>query len=217
MHILQIKILNLAQEVDLSKMGLRKLGNLLGEKWPQKVKHHLRQLEKNGYLKLDVDQNRVIKVLKRDMPKNVSRLFKIPILGSANAGPASIYADQDVQGYLPVSQTALDNRNSVVGLFAIRVIGDSLNQATGIKGGPVKNGDYVIIDSQVKQPKNGDYILSVINHVANLKRFYKDTKQREIRLVSESSLNIPPIILHEEDIESLGYFVNGKIIRVVKS
>ncbi|MGB0757352.1 MAG: LexA family protein [Patescibacteria group bacterium] len=216
MHILQQRILNLAQQVDLSKLGLRKLGNLLHEKWPQKVKHHLLQLEENGYVKLDTNKSRVIKVLKKGKPAQGSKLFRIPILGSANAGPATIYADQDVQGYLPISQTVL-GRNSTDGLFAIRVVGDSLNRATDVKGGPVNNGDYVVVDSKVTKPSNGDYVLSVIDQVANLKRYYEDPKHREIRLVSESSLDIPPIVLHEKDFDSSDYLVNGKIIKVVKS
>lgn len=215
MHILQQRILNLAQQVDLSKLGLRKLGNLLHEKWPQKVKHHLLQLEENGYVKLDANKSRVVKVLKKGKPAQGSKLFRIPILGSANAGPATIYADQDVQGYLPVSQTAL-GRSSVDGLFAIKTVGDSLNQAD-IDGDAAESGDYVIINSKETKPKNGEYVLSVIDQVANLKRYYKDSKKREIRLVSESSLNIPPIVLHEEDIESLGYLVNGRIIKVIKN
>ena len=51
--------------------------------------------------------------------------------------------------------------------------------------------------------------------MANLKRFYRD--KDSIRLVSESDQNIRPIVLHADDLETSGYTINGKIIRVIKN
>jgi len=57
--------------------------------------------------------------------------------------------------------------------------------------------------------------LSVINDAANFKRFYKNDE--EIKLVSESTLDIPPIILHKDDVNTSGYMVNGVVVRVIKN
>lgn len=214
MHILQKKILQFAQDHDLSQMGLRKIGNMINEKYPQKVKHHLIQLEKNGYVKLDPEQNRIIRTLKKGKIEKGAKIFNIPVFGYANAGPATMFAEQNIEGYLPISRAALSSRPSSDGLFAIRVVGDSLNQAS-IGGEPVNNNDYVIIDGNRNIPNNGEYVLSIVDDMANLKRFYREGN--EIRLVSESSLNIPPIILHEEDLNSSGYSLNGTIIKVIKN
>lgn len=217
MHILQQKILNIAQGMDVSGLSLRKLGVLIQESHPQKIKHHLLNLEKNGYVKLDSEKNRIVEVLKKDnISKDVS-LWNIPILGSANAGSATLLAEQDHQGYLMISPAAMGSRKKADGLFAIQVVGESLNRARDLHGGVVNNGDYVIVDATVTTPQNGNYVLSVIGGSANVKRFYKDEQHNEIRLVSESTLNIPPIVLHDDDLENSNYVVNGKLLRVVKN
>jgi len=213
MHILQKKILEVAEKVDLSKCGLRKLGNLVEETHPQKIKHHLSQLEQKGCVELNKEKTRIIKLLKNSKKINDVRLFRIPIFGYASCGPATMIAEQNPEGYLSVSRSVLENRN-VKGLFVIRAVGDSLNRARNINGGNIEDGDFVIIDGNKKNPNDGEYVLSVIDDVANLKRFYKNEK--EIRLVSESSLNIQPIILDKRDLATFNYVINGVILRVIK-
>ncbi len=216
MHILQKKIMQVAQKADLSGFGLRKLGNLIGESYPQKVKHHLMQLETKKYVQLDAGKNRIVEVLKKDKIKKGVKLFSIPVVGSANCGPAEMFAEQNVVGHITVSQTILQNRQSADGLFAVQAVGDSLNKAEKIPGGAIDNGDLVIVDSNVKDPENGSYVLSIIEGCSNLKRFYKDEENQVVRLVSESKLNIPPIMMHAEDLRSSDYLINGKVIRVLK-
>jgi SOS-response transcriptional repressor LexA len=217
MHYIQQKILKLAREMDLSDMGLRKLGNMIDEKFPQKIKHHLERLEKVGLVKLDEGKNRIIKVIGHNQKdkKMGLKLIMLPILGSANAGIATVFADQEKHGHMPVSETLLRGKTGNDNLFIIQVNGESLNQAKDIPGGPVSNNDYVIIDSNVKNFHDGDYVLSIIDGMANLKRFYKN--KNTIQLVSESDQNIQPIILHADDLETSGYVINGKIIRVIKN
>ncbi|KKQ60582.1 MAG: hypothetical protein US81_C0016G0011 [Parcubacteria group bacterium GW2011_GWE2_38_18] len=211
MHLLQQKLLQLAERMDISKIGLRKLGSMIGEAHPQKVKHHLEQLIKTGHLLQD-KKSLVIKTTKENKIKN-SNFFSLPIVGSANCGPATIYADENIQGYLKVSPKMI-NRKTSNGLFVIKAIGDSMDQAKQIKGGPINSGDYVIIDSKKRQPQNGDYVLSVIEETANIKRFYFDKSNEQVALVSESSLNIPPIYIHANDFSN--YLINGLVEKVIK-
>ncbi len=215
MHELQQKILQIAKEVDLSKCGLRKLGNLIGEGHPQKIKYHLEQLENKKFVKLNKEKTRIIKLLNENIDTNIKRqkLFRIPILGCASCGPATMFAEQNLEGYLSVSKSILGNKN-INDLFIIRAVGDSLNRAEKVEGGTIEDGDYVIIDRSVRDPVNGSYILSIIDDVANLKRFYRN--ENEIRLVSESSLNIQPIILDRRDLTDFNYLINGVIVRVIK-
>ncbi|MFA6325456.1 MAG: S24 family peptidase, partial [Candidatus Paceibacterota bacterium] len=100
-------------------------------------------------------------------------------------------------------------RKSSDGLIVVRAIGSSLNMAN-IKGKSIEDGDYVIVDCRNRNPEDGDYVLSVIDGVANMKRFYRG--ENEIRLVSESTSEIPPIVIHEDD----NYMINGVILMVVK-
>ncbi|MDD5032716.1 MAG: S24 family peptidase [Candidatus Pacebacteria bacterium] len=206
----QQKLIDLAKKKDISKMTFREIGRELGIPNPQTVIYHLDQLKKKGLLYLDIKKRqRVAK------PKAfaVDKLFSIPLVGSANCGPAMELAQEDIQKYLKITQTSL-KRSKPDGLIAVRAVGDSLNKAN-IGGENIEDGDYVIVDCK-QQPSNGDYVLSIIDGAANFKKFFKDDSKHEIRLVSESTQEIPPIILHESDINSSSYMVNGVAVRVIK-
>lgn len=207
----QQKIVELAKKKDISKMGFREIGRELGIPNPQTVIYHLEQLKKKGRIYFDTKKRqRVAK------PKAfaVDNFFSIPAVGSANCGPALELAQEDIQGYLKISKKAI-KRSRPDGLIAVRAVGESLNKAK-IEGDNIENGDYVIVDCK-QRPNNGDYVLSIIDGAANFKKFFKDEEKHEIRLVSESTIDMPPIILHEEDLETSGYLVNGVVIRVIKN
>ena len=73
--------------------------------------------------------------------------------------------------------------------------------------------NFVLIDSQYRNPKNGDFVLSVIDGCANIKKFERDNKNGDIRLVSESTNpKHKPIYVSSED----NFMINGKIISVIK-
>jgi SOS-response transcriptional repressor LexA len=139
------------------------------------------------------------------------RLFAIPILGAANAGPAVDISDQRIEGYLRVSSTMLSSKRKADHLFALKVDGPSMNRVV-IDGKRIEDGDYVIIDSSVLNPKNGDVVLSIIDGMANIKRFYRDETNKQVVLVSDSTQSFPPIYIHAND----NYRVNGKVVQVIK-
>ena len=89
--------------------------------------------------------------------------------------------------------------------------GPSMNRAT-IDNKRIEDGDYVIIDSDDCVPKDGDIVLSIIDGMANIKRFHWDKKNRQIALAADSTLRFPPIYIHESD----AFSINGKVIQVVK-
>jgi len=81
-----------------------------------------------------------------------------------------------------------------------------------IDGKKIDDGDYVIIDSQNCEAKDGEVVLSVIDGMANIKKFSVDEENNQIVLVSESTQNFPPIYIHQDD----DYMINGKVIQVIK-
>ena len=83
-----------------------------------------------------------------------------------------------------------------------------------IKGEAINEGDFVIVDTEVKKPANGDYILSIIDGAANIKKINIDEKHHQVILLSESSKDYPPIFIHEKDLDC--YYVAGKILQVIK-
>jgi len=208
MHTLQEKILKLTEKHDLANMSLRNIGKLINETSPQKIKHHLLQLEKNGLIQMD----RLAKVMVKTRPGALQRnsLLAIPILGTANCGPATAYADQEAQGYLRVSGKLLSKKK---GIFAIKASGHSMNKAN-INGEKIEDGDYVLVDPTFTSLRNGDYVLSIIDGMANIKRYFKDTDNQRIILLSESSASFSPIFIHRDDLDN--YLVNGKVIQVIK-
>jgi len=211
MHPIQEKLIQLSADHDIPSMKLADLARLLGISSLEKVKHHRGQLIKKGLLKAP-ERSKDTKVFKNLL--GVADLISIPVLGSANAGPASIYADGEVKGYLQVSSSLLPSIQRSAQLFALKVIGDSMNRAN-INNQSADNGDYIVADAKTFTPKTGDYIVSLIDGKANIKRFVDDTANRQIALVSESSSDYPPIIIGEDD--GTDYLAQAKILCVVKS
>ncbi len=213
MHAIQEKLIQLSKENDISSMKLADLARLVNIKSLQQVKHHREQLIKKGLLSAPT-QSKATKVLKGIL--NNADLISIPVLGAANAGPASIYADGTVSGYLRVSTSKLPGTYKTGKLFALKVIGDSMNSASiGIDRQKANNNDYVVADARTFVPKTGDYVLSLIEGLANIKKFVDDKENRQIALVSESTQDYPPIIIGEDD--GTDYLAQAKVLCVVKS
>lgn len=113
--------------------------------------------------------------------------MSIPILGSANCGSATIFAEENIQGYLKVSSKIIERKT---GLFALKVHGTSMNKAT-INGMNIEEGDYVIVDSERRDPQSKDYVLAVTGGLANIKCLVKDEANQQIVLMSESTEDFP--------------------------
>lgn len=212
MHDVQMKLLNIIDKKNIGKLTLRDIGELIDEPdQPQKIKHHLAQLAKRGLIRIDKRKKLIEKV--QGGFNHLSKLLSIPIVGSANCGEATMFADEQVEGYLKISRSLIYSRSN--NLFAIRAVGNSMNQAAiGSPAAAIVDGDYVIVDGNASNPKNGDYVLSTIDDVANIKKFMFDKKQNQIILLSESTHHIPPIYIHPKDLSD--YIVNGKIVQVIK-
>lgn len=209
MHPIQSQLLKLSAQKDLGAMSLRDIGALIGCKdQPQKVKHHLLQLEKKGLLTVNRSAN-IVTPRKPGAHQRTS-LISVPIFGSANCGPATIYADQNLEGYIQISGRLLSKKKDI---FGIRASGYSMNKAN-VNGECIEDGDYVVVDPTPRTLRNGDYVLAIIDNTATMKRYFNDPEHRRIILIAESSANFSPIFIHYQDASS--FLVNGKIIQVIK-
>jgi len=206
--------MQIAEEKNLGTMTLREIGALIGETSPQKIKHHLQQLEKRGLLRIDKNKSLIEKTGGgyHEGFLTSGKLLAIPILGAANAGPAQIFADTNIEGYLRVSPALLNNYRPKHRVFAVKVNGPSMNRAV-VNGKMIEDGDYAIIDSEDREAIDGDVVLSVIDGMANIKKYYVDKENNQILLMSDSTNDFPAIHIHESD----DYMVNGKVIGVVKT
>lgn len=206
MHTIQEKLLKVVDEKNIGSLTLRQIGVMVGEKLPQKIKHHLSQLERRGLILIDRKNKKISRISSR--AKAGDLFISIPIVGSANCGPATIYADQNIEGYLKISKRLVPNKKSV---FAIKTDGNSLNKAN-VRGKNIESGDYIIVDSENTSPHDGDYIVSVIDGLANIKKYRLDKENSRIALLSESTQEYAPIFIHEND----DFRISGKVVDVVK-
>lgn len=206
MHAIQEKLLKLVDEKNIGDFTLRQIGELIGESLPQKIKHHLSQLERKGFILIDKKNKKISRISNK--AKAGGLFISVPIVGSANCGPAVIYADQNIEGYLKISKRLIPNKKSI---FAIKAEGNSMNKAN-INGKNIESGDYVIIDSENISPHDNDYIVSIIDGMANIKKYRLDRKNSRIALLSESTQEYDPIFIHEND----DFKISGKVVDVIK-
>src|SRR3989344_7131650 len=84
--------------------------------------HYIKKLQKEGYIKKDGNRPRAISVYPEGKIKspilNKTGLdsVRIPILGVANAGPATLFAEENILGYLKVSRSALNKKDRIFAL-----------------------------------------------------------------------------------------------------
>jgi len=205
MHQTQQKLLDVLTKKPFFNLTLREIGKEIGIESPQTIKHHLTQLVKTGFIVID-KKNKIIKKISKADSDGI--FIPLPILGSADCGPAKIYADENINGFLRVSKSILNRTGD---LFVIKAEGNSMNKAN-VHNNNIENGDFVVIDKNDIFPKNGDYVLSVIDGMANIKKYFMDKINNQIILLSESTSEYPPIYISEND----DFMINGKIIQIIK-
>jgi SOS-response transcriptional repressor LexA len=217
MHPLQEKLLQLAKVRDLSKLSYREIGRQLAEGsdaykrvHPQNVIYHLDQLIDAGLLQPEQrPQKGQVQVTRPDF---IVKFANVPIVGSANCGVANIFADERIEGYLRVSPTKLNSKN-YRHLYALRASGNSMN-AANIHGDPITDGDFVIVDSTLNTPKNGERVVVVNEGLANIKRIYFNYEEELIVLRSESTEDLSPIYVDPND--QWEGLVSGTVVQVIK-
>ena len=206
MHTIQEKLLKIIDDKNIGGLTLRQIGELIEETLPQKAKHYLSQLERKGIILIDRKNKKISRVSNEIKTGDI--FISIPIVGAANCGPATIYADQNIEGYLKISKRLAPNKKRI---FALRAEGNSLNRAD-VAGNNIESGDFVIVDSENASPHDGDYIVSVIDNMVNIKKYRLDKSHSRIALLSESTQDYSPIFIHEDD----DFRISGKVIKVVK-
>ncbi len=210
LHIKQQLILSMLESgKDLGAMTLRGIAEDIGAPGkPQIAKHHLDQLEKRGLIQMNLKEN-FIKLVKKGYNKPVvSPLYSLPVMGSANCGSPTIFAEQNIEKYLKVSSSRLPrNKKS---LYVLIASGSSMNDVS-IDGKNIENGDFVLVDSNYKDYKDGDVVVAVVDGLATIKIYFK--RGDEIILKPKSTEDHLPVYLHEDD----EFAFNGKVVGVIKN
>jgi len=128
---------------------------------------HLRALERKGMLQRRVTDKRVSRTLvltQRPGAGRRSNVREVPVLGRIAAG-SPIYAEQNLEGTIPLSADWVDRKGADV--FALRVRGESMIDAH------IMDGDLVLVRAQTgAQP--GDIVAALVDDEATVKRFARD-------------------------------------------
>src|SRR4051812_19221010 len=118
MHPLQQQLLQLSKTENLAKLSLRQMAAAIGqpEESPQRIKHHLMQLQKKGFLQIDrstglMERAQNKPAWARGLLESAARLFAIPVIGTANCGPATIFAEENFEGFLRVSSKLIGRKS----------------------------------------------------------------------------------------------------------
>lgn len=212
MHIIQKQLLDLiATHEDFGSYSLRKIAEMVGaEGKPQTAKYHLQKLAEGGLIQMNLEAG-VIKLVKRGYAKaSTSPIYSLPVVGSANCGPATIFAEQNIDQYLKISSSLLPRNKS--NLYALIADGDSMNKAE-IDGKTIESGDFVLVDSEYKTYKNTEIVVAVIDGLATIKRYREDKVNRMIILEADSTEKYLPIFIHEGD----DFQISGKVVGIIKS
>ena len=206
MNQIQQKLLDIAKLEDIERLRRVDLVEMVNCEYPSQITHHLKQLVKRGDLVRK--DGRLVPALRTN-----AGLVTIPVMGEADCGEATRYADGRIVDNLAVSPSVLKPKLTER-LYALVARGDSMNRAT-VEGKTIENGDYIVIEKRDDYvPKDGDIVVSIIAGLANVKRLRRDNARQRILLLSESHRqdDFAPIVISDRD----DFAVEGKVVDVIK-
>lgn len=145
------------------------------------VFEHLKALEKDGFITIDKNKARGIRINKNE------RIYGIQVLGEIAAGEPMFPVIEEGES-LNLPETI------VRGKFLLKVKGDSMI------GAGINSGDFVSIEIE-REIKNNDIVVAVIEGEVTLKRF---KKVRDKIYLQPENPNYSPILLSDKNFQILG-------------
>ena len=166
---------------------------------PKSAHDHVRAMEKKGFLGFSKHHSRTIEVFAEAGVREEGQR-RIPVVGTVAAGNP-IFADENLEGYLYVSEKLLKNGE----YFALRVKGESMTEAG------IFDGDMAII-SRDNHAHDGDIVVALLNDEnATLKRLY--TEKNRVRLEAENPAFRPRI----RYVQKRDVLILGRLAHVMRS
>ena len=149
-------------------------------------------LEKKELVKRDVFR-KIYLIENENMPAGLEGVFQVPVYGLASAGDALAFAEDNIDGYLQISESLLAP-SAKAQLFAVKTLGDSMNKSD------INDGDYVIFEKKDADfDYDGKIVVAVVNGLATIKN-YKKLGNGVIGLFPNSKNKFhQPIYIHESD------------------
>ncbi|MFA5925687.1 MAG: S24 family peptidase [Parcubacteria group bacterium] len=156
------------------------------------VSQVVESLEKKDLLKRDIFR-KLYPVENDNFSGGLEGLFRVPVYGLASAGDALAFAEDNMDGYLQISES-LFAPSAKAKLFAVKTLGDSMDKEG------IGDGDYVIFE---KRDADFDFddkiVVAIVNGLATIKR-YRKLGNGVIGLFPSSTNSFhQPIYIHESD------------------
>ncbi len=201
---IQQKLLDLARVHDIRNTKRVDLLEMVGCEYPSQITHHMNQLIKRGDLVLS--GSRLIPSIRL-----TAGYFTIPVLGEADCGEATKFADGAVIDNIVLSPSLVKTKHPER-LYSLIARGDSMDKAV-VNGNSIEDGDFVLIEKlEGYIPEQNDVIVSNIGGLANIKRFHREADR--IVLLPDSYRNdYYPIFIDSSD----EFAIEGQVIGVVKA
>jgi len=194
LHPKQSQILKLLKENIVSPLTMKELSSSVDIESPGVLYHHLRQLEKKGYLKRNPQNSKDYVVL--DSPeKSVTYIGKY---GLAQCGTEGILLDETPEEYIPIASSLL--RFPVSEAFIVQAEGNSMEPK-------IYEGDIVIAKRQ-NVPENGDIVVCSLNEQVKIKKYF--SANDSVTLYSLNQEN-SPIPVGEDDLLVIAGIVKNVI------
>jgi len=153
------------------------------------VHEHLQTLAKKGVIKRFEGAVRGMEIIDHKIGEALEGI-ELPLMGFIAAGKP-IEAIADPTQTITVSPEITSTKKKS---FVLQVKGDSM-----VEDG-ILDGDYVVIE-QNNTANNGDIVVALLNNgFATLKRFFRDTKKKMIRLEPANS-QMEPIYTNDVEIQ----------------
>lgn len=180
LHPTQKQLLQAFADNSLDGMSLREIGSFIGVDHPQKVLHHLHQLEIKGYLRRNPATGE-IKILKNP----IEEVVYFPLYGMAQCGPQGPLVEENFIEKIPLPSKVLGIADSE-NLFLVKACGDSMQPK-------IDEGDLVVAEKQDDFCDIGTYVV-IHNNVPKIKQIQRISNN----MIALKSLNkkYEPEILH---------------------
>lgn len=215
-HPIQQAILDLRKVRLLANLSYREIGRQISfgpdrRVHPQVVKYHMEKLINSKLLDVS-DRPTTVSPQQLAQPTEKPRLISLPLMGAANAGPATMLANERPEAYIKISPQLLRSKN-YPDLIALRVSGNSMNCAR-LHGATINNNDYIVVDRSKKTPRDGEIVVADYDNCVNIKRITFDYEHEQVTLMSESTEYFDPIFLSAQD--NVDAFIEGTVVQVIK-
>jgi len=179
-----LSLSELVQEMDVSSNNL--------------VLHHLKQLEKKGYLKRDPYNSANYQVL--TIPEKP--ISYINFYGEARCGAEGCFIEGDPEDRIPMPSSLIKFRAD--NAFMIKAKGDSMEP-------DIREGDFIIAQKQDGNFHNGEIVVCSINGMAVIKEYERDLYDNV--LLKSFNKKHPTILISKDD----QVLIVGKVEQIIKN